>query len=256
MVSIFLRSLVYNVLFYLVLVFWIIVAIPTFLMPRGAILAIARWWAVSSIFLMRIICNTRVEYRGREKIPAGPLIVASKHQSMWETFALLQFFEQPLFILKRELKWIPFFGWYVIKAAMIDVERNASGRSLKNMTRRAGAAVRQGRQLIIFPEGTRRPVDAPPRYKHGVAQVYVDCGVACLPVALNSGLFWPRRTFMRYPGTLVVEFLDPLPAGLPREEFLAQMRTEIEGATDRLVAAAREEQAKLFGRVPSTPAID
>ena len=104
MVSIFLRSLLYNVLFYLLLVFWIIVAIPTFLMPRGGRDDVSRrWWARSSIWLMRVICNTRVEYRGVEKIPKGPLIVASKHQSMWETFALLQFFDQPLFILKREL---------------------------------------------------------------------------------------------------------------------------------------------------------
>ena len=125
MVSIFLRSLVYNVLFYLLLIFWLIVAIPTFLLPRWGILTIARWWAVSSISLMRVVCNTRVEYRGLETIPKGPLIVASKHQSMWETFALLQFFEQPLFIVKRELKWIPFFGWYLLKADMIDVERSA-----------------------------------------------------------------------------------------------------------------------------------
>src|SRR5437868_14750957 len=163
--AIFLRSLVFNVLFYLLLAFWVIVAIPTYLMPRWGILFIARCWARSSIFLMRVICNTKAEYRGLEKIPKGPLIVASKHQSMWETFALLQFFEQPLFIVKRELKWIPFFGWYVIKADMIDVERSAGARSLKDMTRRAGIEVRKGRQLIIFPEGTRRPVEPPPLYK-------------------------------------------------------------------------------------------
>ena len=214
MVLIFLRSLVYNVLFYLLLVCWLIIAIPTFVMPRWAILRIASYWATSSIWLLGVICNTRVEYRGLEKIPQGPLIVASKHQSMWETFALLQFFEQPLFILKRELMWIPFFGWYLKKANMIGIDRDAGARSLKDMARRAAEAVRRGRQLIIFPEGTRRPVDAEPHYKSGIGMIYVDCGVTCLPVALNSGLFWPRRTFMRYPGTLVVEFLDPLPAGL------------------------------------------
>ena len=252
MVSIFLRSLVYNVLFYVLLVFWLIVAIPTFLMPRRAILTIAKYWASSSIWLLRVICNTKVEYRGTEKIPNGPLIVASKHQSMWETFALLQFFEQPLYILKRELEWIPFFGWYLIKADMIGIDRGAGGRGLKDMTRRAGEQVRRGRQLIIFPEGTRTPVDAKPHYKSGVGQVYVDCGVTCLPVALNSGLFWPRRTFMRYPGTLVVEFLDPLPPGLTRKVFLARVSTVIEDATNRLVETARREQAQLFGRVPSS----
>ncbi len=205
MVSIFLRSLVYNLLFYLVLAFWVILGIPTYLMPRWAIMNIARYWARSSIWMLRVICNVKVEYRGLEKIPKGPLIVASKHQSMWETFALLQF---------------------------------------------AGEAVRRGRQLIIFPEGTRTAVDAPPHYKTGVAQIYVDCGVTCLPVALNSGLFWPRRTFMRYPGTLVVEFLDPLPPGLSRREFIARVSAVIEEATNRLVEVARQEQAQLFSRGP------
>jgi len=251
MVSIFLRSLVYNVLFYLLLAFWVIVGLPSLLMPRWAPVAIAQNWARSSIWLMRVVCNTKVEYRGVEKIPTGPLIVAAKHQSMWETFALLQFFPQPLYILKRELKWIPFFGWYLIKTNMIGVIRGAGGRSLIEMARRAGEEVRRGRQLIIFPEGTRTAVDSPPRYKTGVAQVYVDCGVTCLPVALNSGLFWPRRNFMRYPGTLVVEFLDPLPPGLSRNEFIAQVSTVIEQATNRLVETARQEQAHLFGRVPS-----
>src|SRR4029078_11170579 len=152
---------------YALLIFWLLVAIPTFLMPRRGILTIARWWASSSIALLRVVCGTKVEYRGLEKIPDGPLIVASKHQSMWETFALLQFFSEPLYILKRELKWIPFFGWYLMKADMIDVERPAAAGALRDMPRRAGAAVREGRQLIIFPEGTRRPVEAPPRYKPG-----------------------------------------------------------------------------------------
>jgi 1-acyl-sn-glycerol-3-phosphate acyltransferase len=252
MVSIFLRSLVYNVLFYALLVFWILVAIPTFLMPPRAFMTVAKAWARSSVWLMRVVCNTRFECRGLEKIPQGPLIVVSKHQSMWETFALLQFFDSPLFIYKRELGWIPFFGWYLKKSKMIGVDRSAGGRSLLAMARRAGEEVRRGRQLIIFPEGTRTPVDAPPHYKTGVAQVYVDCGVTCLPVALNSGLFWPRRTFMRYPGTLVVEFLDPLPPGLSRREFIARVSAVIEEATNRLVEVARREQAQLFGRVPSS----
>src|SRR5947208_10600725 len=162
MVSIFLRSLVYNVLFYLVLVFWMLVGIPTVAMPRWAIMNIARYWARSSIWMLRVICNVKVEYRGLEKIPDGPLIVASKHQSMWETFALLQFFDQPLFILKSELKCIQLFGWYLIKSDMIGIDRTAGGRSLLEMARRAGEAVRRGRQLISFPVATVT-ADAGPR---------------------------------------------------------------------------------------------
>jgi 1-acyl-sn-glycerol-3-phosphate acyltransferase len=250
MVSIFLRSLVFNVLFYLVLVFWIIVALPTFAMPIRALFTVAGWWAQSSLFLMRVICNIRVEFRGIEKIPKGPLLVASKHQSFWETFALLQFFERPIFILKRQLTWIPVFGQFLIKASMIAIDRTAGAKALLGMTRRARAAVRGGCQLVIFPEGTRTAPGAPPAYKTGIAQLYATCGVPCLPIALNSGLFWPRRTFMRYPGTLVVEFLDPLPPGLPRDEFLARVTSLIEEATGRLVAAGRVEQARLFARNP------
>jgi 1-acyl-sn-glycerol-3-phosphate acyltransferase len=252
MTSIFLRSLIYNVLFYLLLICWLIVAIPTLVMPRTAILMVARQWSRQSTWLLRIVCNVKVEYRGVDKIPKGPLIVASKHQSMWETFALLQLFDMPLYILKRELTRIPFFGWYLIKAGMISVNRRAGGRALLKMVRQASEEVRNGRQLIIFPEGTRRPVGAPPDYKPGVAQLYASSRVSCLPVALNSGLFWPRRTFMRYPGTLVVEFLDLLPPGLPRDEFLTRISSMIEDATGRLVETTRREQEQLFGRVPNS----
>jgi 1-acyl-sn-glycerol-3-phosphate acyltransferase len=255
MARIFLRSLVYNVLFYLLLVFWMVVAIPTFLMPPAAFMGVAKAWARSSVWLMRVVCDTKVDYRGLEKIPKGPLIVASKHQSMWETFALLQFFDAPLFIYKRELGWIPLFGWYLVKAKMIGVDRSGGMRSLIEMARRAPKEVRGGRQLIIFPEGTRTAVDAPPDYKTGVGQIYVNSGAPCVPVALNSGLFWPRRTFMRYPGTLVVEFLDPLPPGLSRKDFIERLGGSIEAATRRLVEAARQEQAQLFGRVPSQASI-
>ena len=249
MISIFLRSLIYNVLFYVFLIGWLIVAIPTVVMRRTAIMTIAKLWSRQSTWLLRVVCNVKVEYRGVEKIPKGPLVVASKHQSMWETFALLQMFDHPLYILKRELTRIPFFGWYLIKAGMISVDRRAGGRALLKMVRQASEEVRHGgRQLIIFPEGTRRPVGAPPQYKPGVAQLYASCRVDCVPVALNSGLFWPRRTFMRYPGTLVVEFLDPVPPGLARDEFLTRISTAIEDATARLVEVARREQEQLFGR--------
>jgi 1-acyl-sn-glycerol-3-phosphate acyltransferase len=252
MTSIFLRSLIYNVLFYVLLIGWLIVAIPTFVMRRSAIMTLARIWSRQNTWLLRVVCNVKVEFRGVEKIPRGPLVVASKHQSMWETFALLQVLEHPLYILKRELTRIPFFGWYLIKADMISVDRSAGGRALLKMVRQASEEVRNGRQLIIFPEGTRRPPGAPPDYKPGVAQLYASCRTNCLPVALNSGLFWPRRTFMRYPGTLVVEFLDLLPPGLPRDEFLTRISTVIEEATARLVEAGQREQQQLFGRVPNS----
>ncbi|HVV39914.1 MAG TPA: lysophospholipid acyltransferase family protein [Nitrobacter sp.] len=256
MVSIFLRSLLFNVLFYLTLVIWLIAALPTFLMPPAAILGVAKLWGRWNVWLMRVVCGTRVQYLGVERVPKGPLIVASKHQSMWETFALLRFIDRPIFILKRELNWIPFFGWYLMKAGMLGIDRKAGARALKMMARMTREQVRRGRQLVIFPEGTRRPVGAPPAYKSGVALIYAEADVPCIPVALNSGLCWPRRTFLRYPGTITVEFLDPLPPGLKRDEFMMRLETSIEGATARLAEAGRREQAQLFGRVPDAPAMD
>jgi 1-acyl-sn-glycerol-3-phosphate acyltransferase len=250
MVSIFVRSLIFNIVFYLNLTFWVLLGIPTYILPRGGIIWIAQSWGLTSIWWMRIICNTKVEYRGLDNLRAvkdGPLLVAPKHQSIWETFALLQFFDEPLYILKRELRWIPLFGWYLVKSNMIGVNRGAGGRTLNEMARRAKEEVAKGRQLIIFPEGTRRPVGAPPNYKYGVSQIYVECGVQCLPVALNAGLFWPRRTFLRYPGTIVVEFLEVIPPGLPRDEFTERVSEAIETATNRIVEAGREEQVRLIG---------
>jgi 1-acyl-sn-glycerol-3-phosphate acyltransferase len=246
-ISLFTRSLIYNVVFYLNTAFWCFVGLPTYAMPRWGIIWIAKTWARTSAWLLTLICNVKVEYRGVENIPEGPLLVASKHQSAWETFALMPFFDQPLFILKRELTRIPFFGWYLVKAQMIGLDRQSGGRALLQMMKRARDQVQRGRQLIIFPEGTRRPVGAPPDYKVGVSQIYVGCGVTCLPVALNSGLFWPRRTFLRYPGTLVVEFLKPIPAGLSRDEFTAQVSSVIEEASNRLIREGRAEQERLMG---------
>lgn len=247
MVSVFLRSLLYNIVFYLNLVFWVLLGLPTYLMSHKGIIWIATNWGKTSIWWMRIICNTKVEYRGLHHISKGPLIAASKHQSAWETFALLQFFDEPLYILKRELLWLPFFGWYLSKAGMIGVDRKAGGRSLIDVTRRAAEEIHRGRQLLIFPEGTRRAVGAPPAYKNGVSLIYGTAAVPCVPVALNSGLFWPRRTFLRYPGTIVIEFLDPIPPGVPRNEFLPRLQAAIEDATNRLVKAGREEQVRLIG---------
>ena len=240
MVSIFLRSLIYNVLFYVLLVLWMLVAVPTFLLPRRIFMRVAKAWARSNIWLMSLICHIKVEYRGVEKIPKGPLIVASKHQSMWETFALLQFFDAPLFIYKRELGWIPFFGWYLMKSGMIGVDRDGGMRSLMEMARRAPKEIRSGRQLIIFPEGTRRAAGAAPAYKFGVARLYAATGAPCLPVALNSGLVWPRRSFLRHPGVVRVEILDPIPPGLAPDALFARLQHDIETATARLLAEPEE----------------
>jgi len=235
------RSILFNIAFYLNTAILLVVALPTFFMPFWGIVEIARLWGRINLWLLRVIAGVKIEVRGREKIPQGPLLVASKHQSAWETFTLVTLFPNPVFILKRELQWIPLFGWFTIKGRMVPVDRGGGAAALRAMTARARYELMQNRQLIIFPEGTRRAAGAEPRYKFGVAHLYAGAGVPCLPVALNSGLFWPRRSLLRYPGTVVVEFLDVIPAGLPQNEFFARLQDEIETATALLIEEGRRE---------------
>ena len=198
------RSLVFNALFYLNTVIFLILGLPTFLMPYTAIVWVAKTWGRVNLMLLRVIVGLRCEVRGREKISSGPLIVASKHQSAWETVALMPLFDSPLFIVKRELMWIPVFGWLMRKGRMVAIDRRATVQAVHAMVEGARAELSRGRQLIMFPEGTRRPVGAEPRYKAGVAHLYAAQGVPWLPVALNSGLFLPRRSLKLSPGTVVV----------------------------------------------------
>ena len=233
-----LRSVVFNILFYLNTVIFLIIGLPTFLMPYQAIVEVAKTWGRVNLVLLRVVAGVKFELRGRDRIPPGALIVASKHQSAWETFALMHLFRSPTFVMKRELLWIPVFGWLMMKGRMVGVDRAAGMRALIKLAAAARAELARGRQLIIFPEGTRRPVGAEPDYKSGIAFVYAQAGVPCLPVALNSGVFWPRRSILRRPGTVVVEILDPIPPGLDKKTFVTRLQGAIEPATARLVAEA------------------
>jgi 1-acyl-sn-glycerol-3-phosphate acyltransferase len=244
------RSILFNLLFYLNLVLLLFVALITLVLPRRAVLKMAETWGRVSVWLLRVVCGTRIELRGLHNLPAGPLIVAAKHQSTWETFALLKLFDDFTFIVKRELMWIPIFGWCMWKGGMIPVDRGAGSQALTDMTARAKAEIGNGRQLIIFPEGTRRSPGAEPRYKFGVAHLYAEVGVPCVPVALNSGLFWPRRSFRKLPGTIVAEFLPPIAPGLDKATFQRRLQNDIERATARLIAEGEAELARHGLRPP------
>ncbi|MBI3435679.1 MAG: 1-acyl-sn-glycerol-3-phosphate acyltransferase [Proteobacteria bacterium] len=211
-------------------------------MPRWGIIRLARFWGRCNLWLLRRICDIHVEWRGRENIPAGALIVAAKHQSMWETFALLTVFPDPAFVVKRELMWIPFFGWYAWKGGMIAVARGGAKAATAAMSERARAVLAHGRQIVIFPEGTRRSPGAPAAYKYGTVRLYAETGATCLPIALNSGMFWPRRQFLRRPGTIRVAFLRPIAPGLEAAAFFERLQADIEAATDDLIAEAEREQ--------------
>jgi 1-acyl-sn-glycerol-3-phosphate acyltransferase len=236
------RSLLFNVLFYVTTTLFVVIGSPLLFAPRRWAMAALAVHGRFELWLLKVIVGTRLEVRGREKLPNGPCLVASKHQSAWETFALIPLFRDPALLMKRELFWIPFHGWFSKKFEMIPVDRDKGPAALRAMLRETRKRVADGREIIIFPEGTRRPPGAPPDYKTGVVLLYEALGIPCVPVALNSGLFWPRRSLLRKPGTIVVEFLDPIPPGLPKAEFLSRLTHSIETASSRLLAEAKAKE--------------
>jgi len=233
-----LRAFLFNVLFYVTTVLFLGLGSPLLFGPRSWAMWALALHARTELWLLKTIVGTGLEVRGKEKLPKGACLVASKHQSAWETFALIPLFRDPAYLMKRELFWIPFHGWFSYKFKMIPVDRDKGPAALRRMLAEAKTRAAAGREIIIFPEGTRRAPGAPPDYKTGVFLLYEALGIPCVPVALNSGVFWPRRSLKRYPGTIIVEFLDPIPPGLSKREFLPRLQATIETASNRLIAEA------------------
>ncbi len=233
-----LRSLIFNICFYLLLFALMIIGLPLLLMRWQIVQAWARLWARLSLVLLDRICHLKVEFRGLAHLPKGAALIAPKHQSALETFALLVVVEDFTFVHKRELSFLPLFGWYLWGTRQIAINRAQRRSALADVIKGARKIFAENRRLLIFPEGTRQPVGAPPNYKAGVAHIQADTGVVCIPVALNSGLFWPRRHFRKHPGTVVIEFLEPIAPGLGKAKFMRLLEERIESATNRLVAEA------------------
>ena len=234
-----LRAALANLIFYGNMMLWIIASLPALAGPPRWAMACMKGWALSTLHMLRLVVGMKWEIRGLENLPEGGCILAAKHQSTWETFALLPYLDAPTYILKKELLDLPGFGWFARRGGMIPVERSRHAQALLKMTKAARAAVQGGSQLIIFPEGTRRPVGAPPDYKSGMTHLYKQLGVPIVPVALNSGLFWPRRRFQRFPGTILVSILPAIPAGEEAREVAGRIEETIEAETARLVDEAR-----------------
>lgn len=230
-----LRSYLFALAFYVTTALFLVLGSWLLLGPRRWAMAGLKLHAIVSVWLLRVIAGTRLEVRGREKLPKGAYLVVSKHQSAWDTFGLVPLFRDPAIVLKDELKWIPFYGWFCVKFEHILVKRDKAAKALKQMIADAQSRAAQGREIVIFPEGTRQAPGAPPDYKPGYVALYEALELPCVPLALNSGLFWPRRQLVRHPGTIVVEFLDPIPPGLPRKEFRAILEARLEAASQRLV---------------------
>jgi 1-acyl-sn-glycerol-3-phosphate acyltransferase len=202
-------------------------------------MALGRLWARGTMALLRWTVGLAWEVRGREHLPPGAAIVAMKHQSAWDTIVLPLVFADPAVVLKRELLWIPFYGWYAGRAAAIPVDRGAGAAALRRMLAAAQGPVREERPIVIFPEGTRTAVGQRKPYHPGVAALYRQLGLPLVPVAVNSGLFWGRRAFLKRPGRIVAEILPAVSAGLDRRTALAELERRIEDATARLVAEGR-----------------
>lgn len=238
------RSLVFNTLFlayHLALVPVLTALLP---FPRSWSQGVARLWTQGVGIGLRLVIGLDVEIRGREHLPDGPCVIVSRHQSAWDTFVFYLLASDPNYILKKELTDIPLWGWCALKCGAISVDRSGGAQALKKMVRDTEDRLARGSQVVIFPEGTRTPPGEHQEYHPGVAAIYaridVPGGAPVVPVALNSGLFWGRRSFQKKPGVITLEFLPPMPPGLKRREFMEELRARIDGATVSLVAEARE----------------
>jgi 1-acyl-sn-glycerol-3-phosphate acyltransferase len=236
MTGLWLRSFFFNVGWYVGTAIIAIVGAPILLLPRGFVVAWSLFWIDFCLWWLRITCRLTHRMNGLENMPAGPVILACKHQSSWETLAFSRLFPNSATVLKRELVMIPIVGWAMARVGNIAVERGDGARALRGLVRQAKAALGEGRSILIFPEGTRVAVGAEKPYQVGTAALYRQLGVPVVPVALNSGVFWGRRKFIKRPGVIDVEVLPAIPPGLDRETFMATLRERIEGTTARLVA--------------------
>ena len=263
-----LRSALFNLLFYLNLIIQMIIFTPAyFLMRREAAWVIPKNWVRSNHWLLEKVVGTTHTLEGVENIPEGGYIIAPKHQSFWDAYGLLPYLDDPFYILKRELMWIPLFGWYVAKMRMVPINRGSKEKIMPEVLEKTRKQMADGRQLIIYPEGTRRTAGADPDYRFGIARIYTELDVPVMPVAIVAGLFWPRRKFLRYPGNIKVRFLPPIEPGLDMEAFMERLVATTETAVDELLVEAirdnpqlpigepaRQRFVELTGEEPGNPA--
>jgi 1-acyl-sn-glycerol-3-phosphate acyltransferase len=240
--------LAFNFAFYVNLIGRMIIFTPFyFLTTREKAWSVPKNWALSNHALLKSIAGTDYQIDGMENLPEGSFIFAPKHQSFWDAYAFVPWIKDSLYILKRELMWIPMFGWYVGRMKMIPIHRGSRSKALKQAVNAARDQMQYGRQLVIYPEGTRRPPGDEPNYKYGIVELYAQLGVPVVAVAHQAGLFWPRRKFLRYPGTIKCRILPPIPAGLGREEFLQRLIDITETNCDELlVEVARSDNPPPF----------
>jgi 1-acyl-sn-glycerol-3-phosphate acyltransferase len=236
-----LRSVAFFVWFVVLSVVVHVVFLPALVLPRRAAVLAARSWCAGTLWGLKAIA--RLDYEVRGALPPRASLIASKHMTMWDTVALFYVLGDPVFVLKRELLRVPFYGWYAQRVGMIAIDRAAAGAALRAMTKAARRALSLGLSIVVFPEGTRRKIGVPPDYKPGIAALYQRLDTPCVPVALNSALFWTGPGgFLKKRGRIVLQFLPPIRPGMKRQDFMRTLEDRIETATAELV---REGQALL-----------
>ncbi|MFH1158751.1 MAG: lysophospholipid acyltransferase family protein [Pseudomonadota bacterium] len=238
------RSILFNIFFFAGSFFWSVALLWTFVLPKKKCAqVVGDIYGGYVTWIERHVMCLKLEIRGRENLPAkGPYIIAAKHQSAFETLKLpyMRSLGYPAIILKKELTRIPLWGWYPARMGEIAIDRGSATESLNSIIRGCKRTLASDRPVIIFPQGTRVAVGAKKPYKAGIAKVYRDIQVPVVPMALNSGVFWGRNAFFKKSGTVIFEFLPPIPPGLPPLKMMEQLEKAIEAASDRLVAEAKQ----------------
>lgn len=233
---IWLRSLLFNILFMTVTAFCAVLAMVLLPFHPRFMHRFIRLWARGIIWLLRVICGIRVKVTGLQHIAPGAGIIAAKHQSAFDTFVWLTLLDQPRYVLKRELLDLPFWGRVARHSGAVSVDRSGGAAALRDMVRDAKRVLEQGWPLVIFPEGTRSAPGERVPYQPGVAALVMGSGAPCYPVATDSGRCWGRRAFHKNPGVISIVIMPALPAGLARKELMARLEDQIETETARLMA--------------------
>ncbi len=228
---IYLRSFVFQVFFWLWSILWSVGMILTIPLPRVANTWSLATWAKGLVWGLRWLADVKVEVRGVR--PSGNALVAPKHQSMFDVFSQFALLPDACFVMKKELLMVPLFGWHGLKAGMLVVDRDGHSTALKKLVRDATERMKEPRQIVIFPEGTRGAPGQPGAYKPGIAALYRELEMPVTPLALNCGSHW-NKSFIIKPGTIVFDYLEPIPAGLKRGEFMRELQTRIDTATKAL----------------------
>jgi 1-acyl-sn-glycerol-3-phosphate acyltransferase len=229
------RSALFNILFWVWIALLGLIGLPLSFIWRPFAHVIARIWGHGSLWLLRVMCGITYEIRGSEYIPQGAALIASKHQSAWDTVIFWVLLKRPAYVLKRELIFFPVFGWYLILLKNIYIDRSSGASALKRMLREAKERVSENRPIVIFPEGTRTAPGASTTYHPGVAALYQSLALPVVPVALNSGLFWRKNAFVKKPGMITIEFLPPIAPGMRGRDFLATLQTQMESKSIALL---------------------